>query len=166
MPNLRGASPVGRDDGSLSYAARSISKVSQEMVVGVDVVGGARSVMRLVDRARKWAYKHVRGGRTRPEDRDPPSVASIREVVVAKSRPTVVTGKGCEGCWLVLERERRTNTGEMNSFLTKRERRRSVGCRDVPIWGRGESVTRRSFGRGGGRKEANSWNDEFRGWFS
>ena len=53
MPNLRGASPVGRGDGGLPYAARSISKAIQEMVVGVDEVGVARNVTRMVDRAQK-----------------------------------------------------------------------------------------------------------------
>ena len=59
MPNLRGASPVGRDEGGLPYAARSISKVSQEREAGVGESGGARSVTRLVDRARKRAYRHL-----------------------------------------------------------------------------------------------------------
>ena len=53
MPNLRGASLVGRGDGGLPYAARSISKAIHEMVVGVDEVGVARNVTRVVDRAQK-----------------------------------------------------------------------------------------------------------------
>ena len=79
MPNLRGASPVDRDDGGLPYAARSISKVSQEMEAGIDEDGGARSVTRLVAHARKWAYRHVRSGRVRPEDRDPPEGRDLKK---------------------------------------------------------------------------------------
>ena len=50
VPNLRGASPVGRGDGGLPYAARSNSKAIQERVVGVDEVGVARNVTRMVVR--------------------------------------------------------------------------------------------------------------------
>ena len=62
MPNLRGASPVGRGDGGLLYAARSVSKAIHEVVVGVDEVGVARYVTRVVDSCAEIAYKHVQAG--------------------------------------------------------------------------------------------------------
>ena len=42
VPNLRGASPVGRDKGDRSYVARTVSRSGDE--VG-DVVGGGQQVV-------------------------------------------------------------------------------------------------------------------------
>ena len=91
----------------------------------------------------------------------PSGFTSIRREKMAKSRPTAVTGRAAtdevgdgalapdehEGDEIVLRR--RGSAGEPSGGVT---------CESG---GRDESVAGRDFGRGGRRKEANSWDDEF-----
>ena len=61
MPNLRGASPVGRDDGDVSYAARSISsgklnwrrRGRGERTGRYTKLGGGRCVSRVATKCRR-----------------------------------------------------------------------------------------------------------------
>ena len=122
MPNLRGASPVGRGRGSRLYVARAASKVSREMLAGGqrgrrskerDEVGGLRAGAGVL--ARAWWAEQVRRAqpsrvgvtsREMSRQRVSPQVDGTWAIVAAGNLHRTASRQSAERGWPSLVRRR------------------------------------------------------------
>ena len=93
MPNLRGASPVGRDVGGRSYAAQTVSRVIRNGVTWVDKISGVMSVS-----GGSRVSKQRRHGPTRSGVGSRMGCGSLGDYQFDEALAVVVAGSHAGGC--------------------------------------------------------------------